>query len=65
MGKNLNFFLKSLEEIRPHWLFHAGFGEIKFSQWSDAYIQFKFLVLGNNNKRVFRRFAFIQVNIFS
>ena len=26
MGKNLNFFLKSLEEIRPHWLFHAGFG---------------------------------------
>ena len=63
MGKNFKFFLKVLEEIRLHWLFYAGFGEIKFSEWRDVYIQFKFLVLGNN-KRVFRRFAFIQVNIF-
>ena len=63
MGKNFKFFLKFLEEIRLHWLLYAGFGEIKFSEWRDVYIQFKFLVLGNN-KRVFRRFAFIQVNIF-
>ena len=48
MGKNFKFFLKFLEEIRLHWLFYAGFGEIKFSEWRDVYIQFKFLVLGNN-----------------
>ena len=40
MGKNFKFFLKFLEEIRLHWLFYAGFGEIKFSEWRDVYIQF-------------------------
>ena len=63
MGQNFKFFLKFLEGIKLHWLFHVGFREIKFSKWRDVCNQSKFLVFGNI-KRVFRRFAFIQANIF-
>ena len=27
---------KFLEEIRLHWLFHVGFGEIRFLKWHDV-----------------------------
>ena len=52
---------KFLEEIRFHWLFHVGFGEIGFLKWHD--------VINSNSSflailiKVFR-FAFIQANIF-
>ena len=53
---------KFLEGIRLHWLFHTDFGEIRFLKRRETY-QFKFFIFGNV-KKVFRRFAFIQANIF-
>ena len=45
MGKNFKFFLKFIEGIKLHWLFHVSFGEINFSKWRDLCNQFKFLAL--------------------
>ena len=30
------YHFKFLEEIRLHWLFHMGFGEIRFLKWHDV-----------------------------
>ena len=30
------YHFKFLEEIRLHWLFHVGFGEIRFFKWHDV-----------------------------
>ena len=57
------YSFKFLEEIRLHWLFHVGFGEIRFFKWHDVANQFKFLVFGNIKSFHFR-FALIQANIF-
>ena len=54
------YHFKFLEEIRLHWLFHRGFGEIRFLKWHDVInSNYWFLAI----LRVFR-FVFIQSIFF-
>ena len=45
---------KFLEGIRLHWLFHAGFGEIRFLKWRDVINSNSslFLLFGNINRQL-------------
>ena len=53
---------KFLEGIKLHWMFHAGFWEFR-DFLSDVIQSIQILGFGNI-KRIFRRFAFVQANIF-
>ena len=53
----INFF-KELDS--NDWLFHASFGEMRFLKWRDVINSIFF----GDIKRVFRKFTFIQANIF-
>ena len=61
VGSDAPSLYKFLKGIRLHWLFHAGFGEIRFLKWRDVTNSNSwFLAILNG----FSDFPFIQTNIF-